>query len=71
MYKTSSLGEAAFIVASGFMIEGWEGPDYKKLFLFAPEAEQKAKEYYRGAVISARALINAYCDVIRILKSWN
>jgi hypothetical protein len=63
-YKTFEMYLAAFLLASGHVLQRIEG-DYRRAFVFPPDAKGDADAFYQGATVSALL----YAHALRDLKS--
>lgn len=63
-YSTSDLNLAAFLMAKGYSLLRVEAAGgIRKVFYFAPDAQELTAEFYRNAPVPARAFANALRDL--------
>jgi Domain of unknown function (DUF5659) len=65
-FRSKDLGQAAYLVASGFRLMKTEGGS-EKVFVFSPEARAVADSYFSGARVIAKDFANALRTVKALL----
>jgi hypothetical protein len=67
-YSTTDLGQAAYVLALGYkLLRVDDGAEWRKVFVFVPEATAHADGYWGGATVPARAYFHALRDLKGIL----
>jgi hypothetical protein len=68
-FVTHDMGLSAYLLASGVPILGTSGDRNRTAFIFPSEARLLRSQYYYGATIQARLLVNAMKDIKSLLRN--